>query len=218
MKTAYFDCFSGISGDMILGSLIDAGLDFSRLKKELALINLKEYSLQAKKVKRGSLAGTKFDVIIRKNAKSRDYNEIIKLIKKSRLDKKIKDKSLNIFQRLAVSEAKIHNVPLAKVHFHELSSIDTIVDIVGSVIAFDILGIEKIYSSSLPLGRGVVNTMHGILPVPSPATADLLRDVPVRLGDGTSELVTPTGAVIITEMSDGFIKCPELKKIGRAHV
>ncbi|MDD5772048.1 MAG: nickel pincer cofactor biosynthesis protein LarC [bacterium] len=211
MKTAYFDCFSGISGDMILGSLIDAGLDFNRFKKELGFLNLKEYSLQAKKVKRGSLMGTKFDVIINKNAKGRAYNEIIKLIKNSGLNKKVKEKSLKIFQRLAVSEAKLHGVPVSKVHFHELSSIDTIVDIVGSVIAFDILGIEKIYSSSLPLGQGVVKTMHGMLPVPAPATADLLRDVPVRLGDGTFELVTPTGAVIISEMSDGFGKCPEMK-------
>ncbi|MFH1288440.1 MAG: nickel pincer cofactor biosynthesis protein LarC [bacterium] len=211
MKTAYFDCFSGISGDMIMGSLLDSGLDFKKFQKELTLLNLRGYSLQAKKVKRGSLAGTKFDVIIHKNAKNRGYNEIVKLIKNSRLSKKIKEKSLKIFQHLAVSEAKLHNVPVAKIHFHELSSIDTIVDIVGSVIAFDILGIEKIYSSSLPLGQGMVKTMHGILPIPAPATADLLRDVPVRLGDGMSELVTPTGAAIISEVTDGFGKCPDLK-------
>lgn len=211
MEVAYFDCFSGISGDMVMGSLIDAGLDFKKVQKELALLNLKEYSLRVKRVQRGSLTGTKFDVIIHKNAKSRDYNEVIKLIKNSGLDKKIKEKSLKIFQRLAVSEAKLHNMPVEKVHFHELSSIDTIVDIVGSVIALDVLGIEKIYSSSLPLGQGMVKTMHGIFPIPAPATADLLRDVPVRPGYGTSELVTPTGAAIISEMTDGFGRCPDLK-------
>ncbi|MEW6088733.1 MAG: nickel pincer cofactor biosynthesis protein LarC [bacterium] len=211
MRIAYFDCFSGISGDMILGSLIDAGLDFKRFKSELARLKLKEFSLRAKKVRRGSLTGTKFDVVISKNAKSRDYNEIIKLIQKSGLDKKIKEKSLKIFHRLAVSEAKLHDIPIAKIHFHELSSIDTVVDIVGSVIAFDMMGIEKIYSSSLPLGQGVSKSMHGVLPIPAPATADILRGIPVRLENGAFEVVTPTGAVIISEMSDGFGKCPELK-------
>lgn len=211
MKIAYFDCFSGISGDMILGSLIDAGLNFDRLRKELAHLNLKEYSVRAKKVKRGSLTGTKFDVTINKNSRNHSYNEMLNVVRKSRLDKRVKENSLRILARLADSEAKVHNISLAKVNFHELSSIDTIVDIVGSVIAFDILGIEKVYASSLPMGRGMVKVEHGLLPIPAPAALDLLRDIPVRFGSGVGELVTPTGAAIISTLADGFGNCPEMK-------
>lgn len=199
-----------------MGSLIDAGLDFNRLKKELAHLDLKEYSLQAKKVKRGSLAGTKFDVTINKNARNHSYNEMLDVVQTSRLDKRVKENSLRILTRLADSEAKVHNISLEKVNFHELSSIDTIIDIVGSVLAFDILGIEKVYASSLPMGQGMVKVEHGLLPVPAPAALDLLKGVPVRFGSGAGELVTPTGAAIVSTLAGGFGNCPEMKvqKIG----
>ena len=164
---------------MILGALLDAGLDFDYLKKELAKLPFSGYDLEiSKQVKKG-ISATKFDVKIPHEHHHRGLHAIFKIIDDSALDAKIKEKSKSIFQRLGEAEAKIHNKSVDEIHFHEVGAVDAIVDIVGAVIAFDALGIEKIVASPLHVGSGTVECAHGLLPVPAPATAELLKDCPV---------------------------------------
>lgn len=214
-KIAYFDCFSGIAGDMVLGALIDAGLDIRFLAKELKKLKLKGYELKKAKVRRGGLMGTKFSVII-KNGSSRNTHrplgEILKLIEKSSLNHKVKDVSRKIFNNIGEVEAKIHGVSDKKnLSLHELGDIDSIIDIVGSAIALDKLGIEEIYSSPLHFGRTFVNTRHGVLPTPSPAALELLKGVPSKVSNIDAELVTPTGAGILKTLAKSFGEMPQMK-------
>ena len=218
MKTIYFDCFSGISGDMIIGALLALGLDFNHLKKELGKLNLKKYKIEAKKIVKNGITATKFDVI--ENHKhyheERSISEINNIIDDSRLDNKTKNTIKKIFLRIAAAEAKIHNKPIDKIHFHEIGAIDTIIDIAGAVIGFKKLGIEKIYCSKLNVGTGFVEFSHGKWPVPAPATAEILKNVPIYHNNIETELVTPTGAAIITTFADKFGGMPSMKveKIG----
>lgn len=161
MYTAYFDCFSGVAGDMIIGALLDAGLSFTKLRSELDKLKLPGYSLSAKKVTKHSIAATKFSVDVAKGQPQRRPSDIAKIISKSKLDSDIKEKSIAIFNRLALAEAHAHGEPLEKVHFHEVGAVDAIVDIVGAVIGLNLLKIEKVYSSPLALGRGSIQTSHG---------------------------------------------------------
>ena len=208
-RIAYFDCFSGCSGDMILGALLDAGLSLEDLKTALSLLNLGGFQIAAEKVKRSSINATKFNVIIDEHSHqhSRSLADILEIIDSSRLSDKIKKSSSAIFQRLGEVEGGVHGVPPAQVHFHEIGAVDSIVDIVGTILAFDILKIENYYSSPLPLGNGNVSTEHGILPVPAPATLQLLSMVRAPLVDSPSpgvpagELVTPTGAALVTSLA-----------------
>lgn len=205
-KIAYFDCFAGISGDMCLGALVDAGVDLSDIKKELKKLPIQNYRLVSKKVLRGGISATKVDVIIkakgkRQKAEGKKWKDIEKIIKASSLSDSIKQKGLHIFKKLFEAEAKVHGKPFDKVHLHELGGIDCLVDIFGALIGLDILGIEKIYVSSINLGSGSVKTDHGILPVPAPATAELLKGYPVYSSEIPFELTTPTGAAIISGMN-----------------
>ena len=211
MKTAYFDCFSGISGDMILGALIDAGLNLDELKGELKKLIISGFEINTEKVTRNSISGIKFSVEIQEEHVHRHLNDIIKILKNSSLDEDVKRTSEDIFQRLAEIEAKIHNTTVDKIHFHEVGALDSIVDIIGSVIGVKKLGIERIYSSRIHLGTGFANTQHGKSPVPVPATSELLKDIPVYSTGIESELVTPTGAVIISTLSSGFGEMPYMK-------
>lgn len=202
-KTAYFDCFAGISGDMCLGALVDAGVRLSDIEKELKRLPIKNYSLKSRKVLRNGISATKVDVIIkaegkRQKTKGKKWKDIEKIIKTSQLSEKIKQKGLHIFKKLFEAEARVHGEPFDKVHLHELGGIDCLVDIFGALIGLDILGIEKIYVSSINLGSGSVKTEHGILPVPAPATAELLKGYPVYSSEIPFELTTPTGAAIIS--------------------
>jgi uncharacterized protein (TIGR00299 family) protein len=203
-KIAYFDCFAGISGDMCLGALVDAGVNLSDIAKELKKLPIKNYSLTSKKVLRNGISATKVDVIIKKSeAKSqksevRRWKDIEKIIKTSQLSEKIKQKGLHIFKKLFEAEAKVHGEPFDNVHLHELGGIDCIADIFGTLIGIDIFGIEKIYVSSINLGSGSVKTEHGILPVPAPATVELLKGYSVYSSETAFELTTPTGAAIIS--------------------
>ena len=217
MKTAYFDCFSGISGDMIIGALIDLGLDADLLKKELKKLNLKNYKIESKKIVKGGIAATKFDVAEDKNNhEERNLKEINEIIEKSKLDNGAKSVIKKIFLKIANAEAKIHNKPIDKIHFHEIGAIDTIIDIAGAVIGLKKLGIERIYCSNLNVGTGFVKFSHGKFPVPAPATAEILKNVPVYNNNIEAELVTPTGAAIITTLASKFGEMPGLKveKIG----
>ena len=217
MKIAYFNCFSGISGDMIIGALVDLGLDVNYLKKELQKLNLKDYNIEVKKIVKNGINSTKFDVIIKnKNNHERTIKEINKIINNSKLNNEIKNTSKKIFLKIAIAEAKIHNKPIGKIHFHEIGAIDTIIDIVGAVIGFKKLSMEKIYCSKLNVGTGSVDFSHGKFPVPAPATAEILKNVPIYHNNIEAELVTPTGAAIITTLAEKFGEMPTMKieKIG----
>ena len=215
MKSAYFDTFSGISGDMVVGALLDSGLSTSYLRKELAKLNLDGYSISAKKVKRNSISGISFGVKVAKNQKSRDYAKIKRVISVSKLNDAVKSMSLGIFETIAIAEAKVHGVSVNEVHFHEVGAVDSIVDIVGASIGFDRLGIQHFYSAPIPLGGGMVKVSHGVMPVPAPATIAILKGVPV-FGGGSEppiELVTPTGAAIVKTLCSGFGDMPHVKPL-----
>ncbi len=209
-KVAYFDCFSGCSGDMILGALLDTGFELDTLKKGLNSLDIGKYKLTAGKVQRSSISATKFNVVInpRGHHPHRPLKDILEIIKNSRLSKGAKDKSSTIFRRLGEAEAKVHGISIDKVEFHELGAVDTIIDIVGTVFALEQLNIELVYTSPLQVGNGIVSTAHGILPVPAPATLHLLSAAQAPLvsfseatGVPAGELVTPTGAVLVTSLS-----------------
>ncbi len=207
---AYFDCFSGISGNMILGALVDAGLSVDFLKKELKKIDLENYSIKVKKVTRGHLSGTYLDVVTR-DVKRRKLKDITGSINKSGLSSDVRKKSIGIFNRIAEAESRVHGVPKDRLHFHEIGDLDSIVDIAGAVIGLKKLGIKEVYASCVHTGKGFVKTRGGILPVPAPATAELLKGVPVYGGDIKSELVTPTGAAIITSFTGRFGEMPSME-------
>jgi uncharacterized protein (TIGR00299 family) protein len=202
MRIAYFDCFSGIAGDMILGALFDAGLKIDDLKKELRKLSLKGYEIKAFKTRKMGIKGTKFEVKVPKEKTHRNLKDIFKIINKSSLDEKIKNDSKKIFKRLAEAEALVHGINIDKIHFHEVGGVDAIIDIVGTVIGLNILKVDKIYSSPLSLGKGFVKFSHGKFPVPAPATLELCKNIPVRFPDIGGELVTPTGAAIITTLAE----------------
>ena len=217
MKTAYFDCFSGISGDMIIGALIDLGLNVDFLKKELGKLNLKGYKIESKNIVKNGISSTKFDLIEEhKHHGERNLKEINKIIDNSKLDNESKNTIKKIFQKIAVAEAKIHKKPIDKIHFHEIGAIDTIIDVAGAVIGLKKLGIERIYCSKLNVGTGFVEFSHGKFPAPAPATAEILKGVPIYHNNIESELVTPTGAAIITAFAEKFGEMPAMKveKIG----
>jgi uncharacterized protein (TIGR00299 family) protein len=211
---AYFDCFSGISGDMILGALVHAGVSPVKLKKELARLPVNGYIINAKSVKRAGLTATKLTVAVR-NPKSESRNpkqwkDIERIIKQSTISKGVKQKGLAIFKSLFKAEAKVHGDRFDKVHLHELGAIDCIVDIFGALIGLELLGINKFYSSPINLGSGSVKTQHGILPVPSPAAAELLKGAPVYSSGIDFELTTPTGAALISGLAEKFCSMPAM--------
>jgi len=210
-KIAYFDCCSGISGDMVLGALIDCGLDIKMLRKELAKLDLKDYAVSAAKDERHHIVGTNLSVRFKESKRHRTFKDIKTLISRSRLSQRVKDLSISIFANLAKAEAKIHGCKPDDVHFHEVGAIDSIVDIVGTAIGVEHLGIEKVYASPLPLGTGWVNTSHGRMPVPAPATLELLTGVPTAKSFVRAELTTPTGAAIIKTLAENFGSMPEMK-------
>jgi uncharacterized protein (TIGR00299 family) protein len=211
LKIAYFDCFSGISGDMCLGALVDAGVSLKKLLRELEKIPLKGYEIRVRKVRRAGISATKADVILKaksKELRATTWKDIEKIIHKSSLSKETKEKGLKVFKRLFKAEAKIHGDTFEHIHLHELSAIDCLVDVFGTIIGFDILEVNKIYSSPVNLGSGSVKTEHGILPVPAPASAEIFKGIPVYSTDINYELTTPTGAALVKELSSEFGNLP----------
>ena len=211
MTIVYFDCFSGIAGDMILGALIDLGVDVPFLKNELKKLPLAGYDITVQSVECNHIAATDVTVVVTKNQHHRSLSDIIDLLKRSTLAPEVKKHSQNIFYNLGKAEAKIHRIDIEKVRFHEVGAVDSIVDIVGSVIGITKLGIDKVYCSPLPLGHGFVSCDHGILPLPAPATVELLKGIPVYSVDRNQELVTPTGAAIIATLTQKFGEMPPMK-------
>jgi uncharacterized protein (TIGR00299 family) protein len=226
---------------MCLGALVDAGVPLKKLLTELKKVPVKGYEIHAKKVKRAGVAATKVDVIQRVKSKKRRaksnnppnpplekggakgfeqepkrWEDIEKIIHKSSLSNEIKEKGLKIFERLFKAEAKVHGEAFDSVHLHELGAVDCLIDVFGTIIGLDIIGVEKVYSSSLNLGSGSIKTEHGILPVPSPASAEILKGVPVYSTDISFELTTPTGAALVREFSSGFGSLPlmDIETIG----
>jgi uncharacterized protein (TIGR00299 family) protein len=218
-KIAYLDCFSGMSGHMTLGALVDAGVPLSRLRDELARLPVTGYQLSSRKVKRAGLRATKVNVKIdhspqstrhKHKAETRKWKDISKIIQDSSLSQQIKQKGLAIFKRLFEAEAKVHGGRYDTIHLHELGAIDCIVDIFGSLIGLDILGIDTVCASPLNLGSGSITSEHGLLPVPAPASVELLKGVPVYSSDISFELTTPTGAVLISSLASGFGPMPAM--------
>ncbi|MBU1616230.1 MAG: nickel pincer cofactor biosynthesis protein LarC [Candidatus Margulisbacteria bacterium] len=211
MKIAYFDCSSGLAGNMILGAFLDAGLDKNYLINQLGnlRINFAVSRLQIKKTKKHHINGTYFEVISNEQH-HRNLADILRLINRSKLPKTVKTLSAKIFRRLAKAEAKVHGTTVNKVHFHEVGAVDAIIDIVGTAIALEKLGIGAIYASPIPHGQGFIKHAHGILPNPAPATAELLKGIPTYGIEVTGEVVTPTGAAIISTLASGFGPAPKM--------
>ncbi len=231
MKVAYFDCFSGASGDMILGALVDAGFEFATLKQELSKLNLhSSFDITSQKVKRGGIGGTKIDVVVREEAVTphptpsrgerrargaqkpshvhRRVGDVYNIIDNSGVSETVKADSRKVFQRLAEAEARVHSTLVAETYFHEVGAVDAIVDVVGAVIAIKGLGIEKIYTSTMRTGYGYMECLHGRMPIPSPVTLELLKGFRVDSASVPYELVTPTGAAILTTLGETADKYP----------
>lgn len=210
MKALYFDLIGGASGDMILGALVDAGVSVKKLQELLAGLQITEFDLKVQTVNKDGFSAKKLDVLVTDQPPERHLKEIKELIKNSSLPESIQNRALRIFQRIVEIEAGIHNVPVEQVHLHELGGTDTIIDITGTLLALDLLGIAKIYSSPVPLGKGFIAGAHGQIPLPSPATTALLNGVPIYGRDIESELVTPTGAALLVELVDEFGPLPPM--------
>jgi uncharacterized protein (TIGR00299 family) protein len=211
MKTLYFDCFAGASGDMILGALIAAGVEPDAFKRQLALLDVKGYSIDFESVDRSGISATYARVQTAQEHAHRHLSDILKIIYDSRLSAAVKDSAAKIFSRLAEAEARVHNEPVDHIHFHEVGALDAIIDVVGAAICFELLSIERFASSALHVGSGTVKMEHGRYPVPPPAVAELLKDAPFYSTDIVGELVTPTGAAIITTVCTEYGPIPQMK-------
>jgi len=210
MKTLYFDCFAGASGDMILGALIAAGVEPDTFKQQLSLLNVQGYSIEFETVDRSGISATYARVQTAEEHAHRHLSDILKIIYDSQLSDSIKERAARIFSRLAEAEARVHNQPVEHIHFHEVGALDAIIDVVGAAIGFELLGIERFTSSPLHVGSGTVNMDHGRFPVPPPAVAELLKGAPFYSTDIVGELVTPTGAAIITTVCTEYGPIPQL--------
>jgi uncharacterized protein (TIGR00299 family) protein len=210
VKIAYFDCIAGASGDMILGALVDAGLAEETLRKRLAALRLDDFELQIRRVVKNGFQATKVDVHVRDDVPERHLGDIEKVIRGSDLPPDTQERAMAIFGRLCEVEAGIHGSSPEEVHLHELGGVDAIVDVVGALVGLDALGIERVYSSPLPMGRGFVRGAHGQIPLPAPATLALLEGVPVTGSDLEMELVTPTGAALLTALAEDFGAIPTM--------
>lgn len=217
MRAIYFDCFAGVSGDMMIGALVDLGLDFQSLSAQLSTLGLSGYRIKCERVKRGGIAAMKFDVAVDESKQpARTLSDIREIIDRSELSEGTKARALKVFERLAAAEAHVHATTPDRVHFHEVGAVDSIIDTVGAAIGVEMLGIERFYASPLRLGRGSIQTEHGLLPIPAPATAELLRGIPVYAGELEGEFVTPTGAAIVSTLCEEFGPLPamEIARVG----
>lgn len=211
MRTLYFDCFAGASGDMILGALVAAGADARALREQLALLDVSEFEVSFEAVDRSGISATHARVRCADEKQHRHLSAILKIIADSRLSAAVKSRASRIFERLGEAEARVHNVPVERIHFHEVGAMDAIIDVVGACIGFELLSIERFVSSPLHVGSGTVEMAHGRFPVPPPAVTELLRDAPIYATDIKGELVTPTGAAIISTVSAEFGVLPRMR-------
>ena len=211
MKTLYFDCFAGASGDMILGALLDLGVPQEYLRGELAKLPVQGWSLECVQVERAHLSAWHVRVVTRREHQHRGLQDILGIIEGAGLSAAIKERAGAIFRRLAEAEAKVHNIPLEQVHFHEVGALDAIIDVLGACIGFAYLGIEHFVASPLHVGSGLVKMAHGVFPVPPPAVAELVRGLPVYSDGRPGELLTPTGAAIISTVCKTYGPLPQMR-------
>lgn len=212
MRTLYFDCFAGISGDMTLGALVDAGADARALKEQLGALDVSGFDVSFEKVDRSGISSVRAIVEAVEDQKAhRHLSDIRRIIGESRLSESVKGRAERIFTRLGEAEARVHNVEIERIHFHEVGALDSIVDVVGACIGFELLGVERFACSSLHVGSGMVEMAHGRFPVPPPAVAELLRGAPVYSTEIKGELVTPTGAAIVSALCESFGAIPRLR-------
>ncbi len=206
MNIAYFDCFSGAGGDMIVAALIDAGADVDALRKGLASLSVGGYTLSIEKISKQGFAATRLEVKPAEEEEQphRHLKDILRILDSSGLSAAVSERAASIFTRLAEAEARVHGTGVEEVHFHEVGAVDAIVDVVGAVLAIDLLGIERVVCSPIPTGSGTVTCDHGVMPVPAPATAELLTGVPLAACDEVGELITPTAAAVLTTLADRF--------------
>jgi uncharacterized protein (TIGR00299 family) protein len=210
MKTAYFDCIAGASGDMLLGALIDAGLPAAALEAELAKLRIDDFHLHVSKVSKNGFGATKVDVHAHDHAPERHLREIRPIVEKSHISDKVKERAIRVFTRICEVEGGIHGMSADEVHLHEVGGVDAIVDVVGVLAGVELLGIERVAVSPLPMGRGFIMGAHGRIPLPAPATLGLLKGVPVHGSPVDKELVTPTGAALLTELADAWGPLPAM--------
>ncbi|MFC1649982.1 nickel pincer cofactor biosynthesis protein LarC [Candidatus Latescibacterota bacterium] len=204
MKTAYFDCIFGVSGDMILGALVSCGVPLGKLVKELEKLNVDGFELHEEKVIRSGIEATHVDVVTLEEQKHRHLSHINEIIQSSTLSDRVKSRAIEIFTNLAEAEAKVHGTTAEKVHFHEVGALDAIVDVVGTCIGLEYLGVDNVVSTPLHLGTGTVKCAHGIMPVPVPAVVELTKNVPVVRTAIDGEMTTPTGASIVTTLASSY--------------
>jgi uncharacterized protein (TIGR00299 family) protein len=217
MRIAYLDCFSGISGDMLVGAFLDAGLPFADLQKALGTLPLQGCSLETARTQKNQLHGTRFIVTVQMEKQvHRRFRDIKDMIQSTGLSRWVKEKSVETFESIAREESKIHNCPVEEVYFHEVGAADSIIDIVGTFYGAERLGIASVCASALPLGSGFVDTRHGRMPLPAPATLALLKGIPVYDSGLKQELVTPTGAALVRTLARSFGPMPPMvvEKIG----
>ncbi|MBI4774792.1 MAG: nickel pincer cofactor biosynthesis protein LarC [Deltaproteobacteria bacterium] len=207
----YFDAPAGLSGDMILASLLDLGLDLRRIESALSGLGIGRYTLKQTTTDRMGIGGQRFEVLHEAGHSHRGLGDITRMIEGSDLPSRVRSRSLEAFRKVAEAESRIHGLPVEAVHFHEVGAVDSIVDIVGIMLALDILGVEKAYCSPLPLGRGSISCAHGVIPLPAPAALEILKGVPVYGVELEGETVTPTGAAVISVVCLEFGPLPEMK-------
>ncbi|MGH7864415.1 MAG: nickel pincer cofactor biosynthesis protein LarC [Candidatus Binataceae bacterium] len=202
MKTAYLDAFSGLSGDMLVGAMLDLGADTNQLERALATLGVGGYRISTRRRVLSGISALKFDVEVSEAQPERHLSEIRRMIEQSNLAARAKERAVAVFEALAEAEAKIHNTTPEQVHFHEVGAVDSIIDVVAATWALDELAVGRVLVSPLPAGSGFARSQHGVIPVPAPATAELLRGFPVRIGDGAAEMVTPTGAAVLKALAE----------------
>jgi uncharacterized protein (TIGR00299 family) protein len=210
MKTLYFDCFAGASGNMILGALVALGVDKTELIEQISLLDVPGFEIEFRTLDKSGIAALHAEVKVPHEDAHRHLHTIEKIILDSRLSNSVKSRAVGIFRKLAEAEAKIHGIDVAKVHFHEVGAMDAIIDVVGACIGFEILGIEKFVCSKIHVGSGFAKMAHGKFPVPPPAVAELLKNAPIYSTEIEGELITPTGAAIIATICDEFGQIPEM--------
>ena len=210
MKIVYFDCVSGASGDMILGALIDAGVDVNRIRDQLSSLSMDGWELEVHEVTRGSIRATRCEIVVANDDPQRSYSDVLDLLSGGNLSAGVEERAHRAFEVLARAEARVHGLPLEQVHFHEVGARDAIVDIVGSAAALESLAPDEVITSPIPTGRGFVDSAGGVLPIPAPAVTEILRGGTLY-ERGDAELVTPTGAALLAAFTDRFDAMPPLE-------
>ena len=210
-RVAYFNCFSGISGDMTLGALVDAGVSLEALQAGLDRLPVKGIRLQARRVVKNAISATKVDVLVEEQKVQRNLHDLEAIVAEADLPQRVKQRAVAVFRKLAEAEAAVHGTSVDQIHFHEVGALDSIADVIGTAIGLEELGVEKLWTSPVALGQGFVQAAHGRLPVPAPATVRLLRNFEIRLARVNAELTTPTGAAILAALAEPAQDVPLFK-------